>query len=776
MTSDYKSARPHTLPLGLGKSATLLALAMTLPESAIPPFLTAACGVCKSDSEEFALRCLKVIASKRFAVRSDAFAEDQFGASQAGRFLSLLEVDGNNLADAIGQVAQSLPGHMRDQVMVQAMVEDVVSAGVASTHRIRDGAPWYCIELAKHDCAAVTSGRANGRLFAIARQSVENTLLSPGFDPSLALVLSLILEMEQRFESRPFEIEFALTVGVTRSLEIRLLQVRPIVSCSQWETGRPTVLLPALGFLKERDRCEPILGSSTVLSLMSDWNPAELIGSHPRPLALSLFESLISRGTWWQARAALGYAPAPRQNIDLLNPIGGRPWVDLRRSANSLLPAGLSADIGTRVVNAWISKLSEQPELHDKVEFQVFRTVKDFASENSIQQYWVPILGSRYLQQWTDLLGQLGRDLVDIKDCSHLRQQMATIDTLHRRSLATTVWPEMLQLCRRAGLAFATLARLAFVGQTHLRSAVQRGALSPARAHELQVSGRSTPLLRSENSAIGALWELHGRMRPGTFDINQLTWSELCFAQPAVDEQSIRSFVIRHGEGVALKRLLREAEYEIEVSAWITFVQQTTAAREWGKFVLSCLVSHTLDRIAVALQEYGINREQASWLTLDEIEIGVNVDLRQTESAWHQRILNAKALHSQQAQIIVSPVLVRENDRYLADTLGVMPNFVGMQVAQGRVVVLEGKSFNQEFDLQGAIVVIGQADPGFDWLFHQKIAGLVTAWGGANSHMAIRCAEFGLSAAIGCGEAVLRKAMNAQYARIDPIGSELRLL
>ena len=28
----------------------------------------------------------------------------------------------------------------------------------------------------------------------------------------------------------------------------------------------------------------------------------------------------------------------------------------------------------------------------------------------------------------------------------------------------------------------------------------------------------------------------------------------------------------------------------------------------------------------------------------------------------------------------------------------------------------------------------------------------MTEYGGANSHMAIRCAEFGLPAAIGCGE------------------------
>ena len=54
--------------------------------------------------------------------------------------------------------------------------------------------------------------------------------------------------------------------------------------------------------------------------------------------------------------------------------------------------------------------------------------------------------------------------------------------------------------------------------------------------------------------------------------------------------------------------------------------------------------------------------------------------------------------------------------------------------------------------IDGSIVLIESADPGFDWIFSHAIAGLVTKYGGANSHMAVRCAEFGLPAAIGCGE------------------------
>ena len=47
-----------------------------------------------------------------------------------------------------------------------------------------------------------------------------------------------------------------------------------------------------------------------------------------------------------------------------------------------------------------------------------------------------------------------------------------------------------------------------------------------------------------------------------------------------------------------------------------------------------------------------------------------------------------------------------------------------------------------------------RADPGFDWIFSKDIKGLVTKYGGSNSHMAIRCAEFNIPAAIGCGDQI----------------------
>ena len=68
--------------------------------------------------------------------------------------------------------------------------------------------------------------------------------------------------------------------------------------------------------------------------------------------------------------------------------------------------------------------------------------------------------------------------------------------------------------------------------------------------------------------------------------------------------------------------------------------------------------------------------------------------------------------------------------------------------------------------LDGKVVAIPNADPGFDWLFSHKIAGLITQYGGANSHMAIRCAEFGIPAAIGVGDKVY-ESLRAEKVVLD---------
>ena len=64
--------------------------------------------------------------------------------------------------------------------------------------------------------------------------------------------------------------------------------------------------------------------------------------------------------------------------------------------------------------------------------------------------------------------------------------------------------------------------------------------------------------------------------------------------------------------------------------------------------------------------------------------------------------------------------------------------------------------------INNKIVVIENADPGFDYIFSYKIKGLITKFGGANSHMSIRCMELNIPAIIGLGRFDYEKIVNSK--------------
>ena len=49
--------------------------------------------------------------------------------------------------------------------------------------------------------------------------------------------------------------------------------------------------------------------------------------------------------------------------------LAGHPFIDFRTSVNSLLPRDLDALLAEKLANLYISRLSNNPSLHDKVEF-----------------------------------------------------------------------------------------------------------------------------------------------------------------------------------------------------------------------------------------------------------------------------------------------------------------------------------------------------------------------------------------------------------------------
>lgn len=105
---------------------------------------------------------------------------------------------------------------------------------------------------------------------------------------------------------------------------------------------------------------------------MPDWNPAEIIGIKPRPLALSLYSDLITDSIWAYQRGNYGYRNL--RGFPLMVNFSGLPYIDVRVSFNSFIPANIEHELGNKLVNYYIDQLASNPAYHDKVEFSILFT------------------------------------------------------------------------------------------------------------------------------------------------------------------------------------------------------------------------------------------------------------------------------------------------------------------------------------------------------------------------------------------------------------------
>jgi len=111
------------------------------------------------------------------------------------------------------------------------------------------------------------------------------------------------------------------------------------------------------------------------------------------------------------------------------------------------------------------------------------------------------------------------------------------------------------------------------------------------------------------------------------------------------------------------------------------------------------------------------------------------------------------------------PILIKsKNDFYCFLQSEAQANFITTKSILSKTISIDLMSTK---NISSAIVLVRKADPGFDWIFSHNISGLITEYGGANSHMAIRAAELGLPAAIGVGSKIFDELLNSKLIKLN---------
>ena len=731
----------------------------------------------------------------KLIVRSSSKSEDNWSSSNAGGFESILNVPSmnkNELMLAIQKVVDSYGDNSsdNDQILIQEFLQDVLMAGVIFTCTLESGAPYYRCNFddTSNSTDSVTSGNHND-LRTIIISKLDPQSISK-IAPELEAVLKAVQELELILNFDKLDVEFA----VDKKGQVHIFQVRPVVvNHENYELDikkiKDSINLNENRFIDYQISHPIIGGQRTIFANMPDWNPAEIISTRPKPLALSLYQELITNEVWAAQRAEFGYCDV--RPYPLIVAFSGQPYVDVRLSLNSFIPTTVSNQARERIVNAYLSILSDNPHYHDKLEFDVAFTI------------WTPNLleiASARLEPYgvsKSDISELESGLKEITKNALLRlkSDIESVQTLKNRFVKVcdsdvSYLDKIIVLindCKRFGTkAFSHAARAGFVATTFLRNLVDMEYLSEARMMEFlnsfeTVAGEfESDRNRYHNNLLAEeeLIEKYGHLRPGTYEITtQAYWEDkerfMLNGNAGMKENSLnkRIFKFTKEELKGVNKIIEELGSNITEKDFIQYLIEATQQRENVKFIFTRNLSKALDLCIQFGKNIGLDRKDLSFLTFNDLE-SLKLNVLSINSL--QEIIQSRKEEYQLTKLIELPALIEDPSQfYCFERYSSQPNFVGVGRVIGDVALLDNSKTE---NLTGKIVMIPQADPGYDWLFGHDIAGLITKYGGSNSHMAIRSAEIGILAAIGVGDKLYDSLSRVDRVELDCTGNILRAI
>ena len=154
-----------------------------------------------------------------------------------------------------------------------------------------------------------------------------------------------------------------------------------------------------------------------------------------------------------------------------------------------------------------------------------------------------------------------------------------------------------------------------------------------------------------------------------------------------------------------------------------------------------------------------------SYITVPEtVSAEYYLDVDSLRENWKLISDKRKEMYQSAEKLVLPSVIVSEADFDFVESIIARPNFITNKKIAAEAVNLDTA---EDTDVTGKIVVIEKADPGYDWIFTKGIVGLITKYGGVASHMSIRCAEFDIPAAIGCGDRIFEFCRKTKTLLLD---------
>ena len=718
----------------------------------------------------------KKFKGKQLIIRSSSFDEDGSKKTNAGKYKSFSNVNSNQDFEKLIKEIISEFKSSDDQFIVQTYINKPDICGVVFSRDPSNNSPYYIInydQSGKTDI--VTSGKKTSKTFTkIVQRSKTNN------EKKFKQLLKIVNILELFFNSSALDIEFGYKNKKWFVFQCRLLPIKS--NKIDNDKAIEKILLNLEKKIEKIKLLNPTIeGSTTVFSNMSDWNPAEMIGDKPKPLAISLYKKLITDDVWSKQRSNYGYkdvSPNP-----LLFNFAGSPYIDLRTDFNSFLPKGLNLKTEKKLINFFLKEIIKKPERHDKIEFDLIPTIFEIGLDKRRFNFLTNKESKNYFESLRKMTNQMIKkfDLFvksEIKNINLLEIELNKIESSNLSHIQKIYF--IIDICKKLGtLSFAGVARLAFLYTNYLKSLEKYKAIDHTDVSDFYKSINTytndffKDLFRLKNKKVSKNIFLlkYGHIRPSTYSITSLNYRDgfsFYFAN-IKNKKNIKhkKFLINSKKKSKIDKIFLKNSIKLNSNTFFKNARTAIKLREDFKFKFTKAIDLLFKYISNLGNEIQISKDDLAFLSIDVLLNSYsNLDGQKLYLILKNEIKKNKKYHKYLEQIKLPDFINKKEEIYTYYNMKTSANYVTKKIALGNVYQISDEKFNKE-NLDNKIILIENADPGYDFIFAYKIKGLITKYGGANSHMSIRCLELNIPAVIGIGEEKFNGLLLKNYVEID---------
>ena len=704
----------------------------------------------------------------KIIIRSSCFKEDQSDFSGAGKFESELSVECNSkdINKSITKVINSYGKDIsnKNQILVQKFLENVDLSGVAFSRMIESNGPYISINIGYIDTEQVTSGNSCNEYF-ISRENINLVK-----DLNIKKIIQCLLEIENLLNFRLIDMEFALWQN-----KLYVLQIRPLIIKNKFCDDKlvnkyiKESNIEIKNLFKEQD---------TIYSLMSDWNPAEIIGKLPSNLSSSIYKLIITDTNWSISRKLDGYKSIKGS---LLKNILGTDYIDVMKSIKSFIPNDLQGSISNKIIKKAYKSLFNQPSLHDKIEFEIIPTCIDLNWEKW-ERYFKDILTKSEIEIYRSSLVKNTRKIINeiiiTEDQKSINSLIKISSSNNKNKLKKAI--ELLdEIRKKHAIDFARSARRAFIVTSWIRSSLEKGIISKSAEIGLYkslntISREFLDDISNQKISIETIYKKYGHLRPNSYDIQSKCYLYRNINKDLKGNKELN----KYDKDIQAWNNQKENLYK-QINLFLDYknnnlieviIKQNIILREKNKFEFTKLLSAALELIAEYTNEIGFNRNEASFISINTL---INISNSHYGKSFEKKIIEEEIktnkINRKIFELIYKPdIFINGNELLIDKSLNCRATYIGSSIIESKAIILDNIENEKEELINNKIVCIENADPGYDFIFGYNIRGLITMYGGSNSHMTIRCSELNVTAAIGIGHKEFMKISNNSYLQINP--------